>query len=240
MRHIITIAVSSLALSCGGAKYDYAGYQTYKYFPLDGKTRAWEYYSDDSSYLLQVDMLDPQELAGSTSIATLEYAQMAPYKLLWSIKWSSDSSDGIRIHGYLMEGTMDDPDEGDDTGGAGDDTGGAGDDTGGPEVNVELGTWVSFDPPIQFSEYQMAPGDSVTTSTGGISFTSTLVSVEKCPNNWVPDPWDCLVFSLDGPSDLPFVGSWSLATDWGTSQFQPSLKSGTPWVLTDAGITWEE
>ncbi len=232
MRHYPIIAISVLAISCGESKYDYAGYQTYKYFPLDGKTRSWEYFSEDSSYLMRVDMLDPQELVGSTSIATLEYAQVDPYKLLWSVKWSADSANGIQIHGYLLEATSDDPDPGDDTGDAGDDTGGA-------DINAETGTWVSFDPPIQFSEYQMSPGDSVSTSTGGTTYTSTLQSVEKCPNNWAPVTWDCLVFSLEGDDSMPFVGSWSLATDWGTSRFQPALKSGTPWVLTDADF-WEE
>ena len=112
----------ALALSCEGAKYDYAGYQTHKYFPLDGESRHWEYYSDDTTYLLRVDMLSPQELSGTTSIATLEYTQVSPRKLLWTIKWSSDSSSGIQIHGYMLEDTGTDPDPG-DTGSGGEDTG---------------------------------------------------------------------------------------------------------------------
>jgi len=217
------IMVSTLAPSCGGSKYDYAGYQTHKYFPLDGTTRNWTYYSEDTTYLMYVDMLTPLEQVGSTAIATLEYSQVDPYKLLWSVKWSSNSTDGIQIHGYLIEGTAEVEDSGD-----------AGDDTGGTDTTAEIGTWVTFDPPIQFSQYQMAPGDSVTTSTGGVTYTSTLDSVEECPNNWVADPWTCLVFTLEGDDALPFVGSWSMATDYGVSQFQPASKSGTPWVLTEA------
>jgi hypothetical protein len=233
VRHITAIALTSLALGCGGNKYEYAGYQTHKYFPLDGETRHWEYYSEDATYLLRVDMLSPQELLGSTSIATLEYTQISPHKLLWTVKWSSDSSSGIQIHGYMLEDTGGDPDPGDDTGDAGGDTGGT-------AVDAEVGTWVSFDPPVQLSEYQMAPGDSVQTTSGGVTYTSTLVESKQCPNNWVTKPWDCLVFQLEGDDEAPFVGTWELATDWGVSRFQPASKSGTPWVLTDAGIEWEE
>ena len=84
MRHITAFAITALTLGCEGAKYDYAGFQTHKYFPLDGETRQWIYYADDESYLLQVDMLTPQVLEGSTSIATLEYTQQDPRKLLWT------------------------------------------------------------------------------------------------------------------------------------------------------------
>jgi hypothetical protein len=227
---IIAMSPLALALSCEGAKYDYAGYQTHKYFPLDGENRHWEYYSDDTTYLLRVDMLSPQEVSGTTSIATLEYTQVSPRKLLWTIKWSSDSSSGIQIHGYMTEDTGTDPG----------DTGSGGEDTGGTDLSSEIGTWVAFDPPIQLSEYQMAPGDSVSTTSGGVTYTSTLTEAKQCPNNWVADPWDCLVFNLEGDNGVPFVGTWELATDWGVSRFQPASKSGTPWVLTDAGIEWED
>jgi len=232
VRHITAFALATVALSCSGSKYDYAGFQTHKYFPLDGESRQWTYLNENLDYLLQVDMLSPKEQDGSISIATLEYSRKDPTQLLWTVKWSSNSTDGIQIHGYLLEDT------GDDGGsGGGDDTGGAGgDDTGDTtDVTAETGTWVSFSPPIQFSEYQMAPGDSVESTTGGVTYKSTLISQEKCPNNWVADPWDCLVFTLEGDDDLPFVGTWWLATDWGVSRFQPaSMADGEPWVLTKA------
>ena len=65
-------------------------------------------------------------------------------------------------------------------------------------------------------------------------------SGKECPNNWVADPWDCLVFQVEGDNGVPFVGTWELATDWGVSRFQPASKSGAPWVLTEASIEWED
>ena len=233
MRHITTIAAMTLAIGCGDNKFEYAGFQTHKYFPIDGETRHWEYYSEDTSYLIRVDMLSPKTSSGSTDIATLEYTQVSPRKLLWTMQWSSDSADGVQVHGYMLE-------EGATTG-SGDDTGDAGGDTGGSSINAEIGTWVSFDPPVQISKYQMAPGESVETTTGGVTYTSTLEEQKKCPNNWVAeDPWDCLVFKVEGDNGAPFVGTWEMATKWGVSRFQPASKSGTPWVLTDAGIEWED
>lgn len=234
MRTITAFAITALTLGCDGAKYDYAGFQTHKYFPLDGETRQWIYYADDESYLLQVDMLTPQVLEGSTSIATLEYTQQDPRKLLWTMQWSSNSSSGVQVHGYMIESTDGGTSGGDDTGDGG------GSDTGSSGVTAEFGTWVDLDPPVQISEYQMAPGDSVETVSGGVTYTSTLVESKECPNNWVADPWDCLVFQVEGDNGVPFVGTWELATDWGVSRFQPASKSGAPWVLTEASIEWED
>jgi len=223
-------ALPILFLGCSGPKYDYGGFSTHKYFPLDGSQRSWTFYTDAETWLLHAEMLTPHQREGSTSIATIEYTRTDPYALLYTVKWSSDSSNGIQIHGYSQES--------DGSSSGGDDTASGSDDTG--VDSVEPGTWVDFSPPISFSKFQMAAGDKVTSSTGGVTYTSTFEEVEKCPNNWATETWDCLRFVLESSSSTdvpPFVGTWWLATDWGPSWFQPPGLSD-PWVLTEA--KWSE
>ena len=54
MRTITAFAITALTLGCDGAKYDYAGFQTHKYFPLDGETRQWIYYADDEHHFARI------------------------------------------------------------------------------------------------------------------------------------------------------------------------------------------
>ena len=47
---------------------------------------------------------------------------------------------------------------------------------------MQGGESVTYSPPVEFAEYTMRPGDEVVTETGGMTFTSTYVGVENCPN----------------------------------------------------------
>ena len=88
-------------LACGdGAQTQYTGYTPHKYMPLDGN-RTWRYGNDGMSFELSVEKVDAQ-LVDTTEIVTLEYAKHEPYELLATIDWSSDSIDGILIHGYTL------------------------------------------------------------------------------------------------------------------------------------------
>ncbi len=103
---------------------------------------------------------------------------------------------------------------------------------------MQGGESVTYSPPVEFAEYTMRPGDEVVTETGGMTFTSTYVGVENCPNLWVSDVWECLHFSIDdGDGDdmvgAPFAGDWWIAGSWGPSIFQPTGWT-SPWVLTNA------
>lgn len=93
---------AALISACNGPMTAYTGHNTYEYMALDG-TRSWRYSNDDSEFDLSVEKLNVQEKNG-TEIVTLEYAQFEPYELLGAIMWSSDSRDGIMIHGYSIEG----------------------------------------------------------------------------------------------------------------------------------------
>lgn len=91
-----------LFTACDGPMTGYTGHSTHEYMALDGD-RSWRYVNDDLDFDLSVEKLDVQMING-TEIVTLEYAEYDPYALLGSIQWSSDSSDGILIHGYSLEG----------------------------------------------------------------------------------------------------------------------------------------
>jgi len=105
---------------------------------------------------------------------------------------------------------------------------------------VEGGDAVTFSTPVQVSDPQMAPGESVETETDGYVFTSSFASAETCPNDWVTTDWNCLHFTIsDGTDDAsspPFVGDWWFAADWGTSRFNVPAHS-SDWVLSEAN--WE-
>jgi len=205
--------------ACGTPDYQYAGYRTYEHFPLDGAEREWLYKHQEKDYLMKVEKLPNPAAMGSKRIHTLRYAQDDPYRLMYSIKWSSDSTDGVEIHGYMLEDGGDDGSDGNDTGAAGD---------------VITGQWVEFSPPLHLTEFQMAPGDAVQSSAGGFDYTTTFETMEGCPNDWRND-WDCMKVVIEStePDPPPFVGTWHWATRYGASLFQPQGEN-YPWTLVTA------
>ena len=216
-------ALIALSLTaCGTPAYQYAGYRTYEHFPLDGAERSWLYKHQEKDFLMSVEKLPDPTQVGSKKIHTLRYAQDDPYKVLFSIKWSSDSTDGVEVHGYMVEESSGEDDGADDA-----------QDTG-MEGNVVIGQWVEFSPPLQLTEFQMAPGESVESSAGGFDYTTTFEGMEGCPNDW-RDDWDCikLVIESTETAPAPFVGTWHLATRYGASLFQPQGENH-PWTLVTA------
>ena len=69
---------------------------------------------------------------------------------------------------------------------------------------------------------------------------ATFVSLEDCPNHWVPgtdsDPWTCAHVNLDGPG-LGFEGDYWLAPRYGTALFQ-RIQDPDKWNLLEA--IWEK
>lgn len=223
-----TLVLSSMLMSgCfAESKYDYGGFETYRYFPIDGSSRVWRFYHGEADWLLEAEMVDKNRSGGS-QVATIEYSRTEPFSLLYTVNWSSDASKGIRIHGYQVDTAFAWVDSEADTG----------DGEVVPRPEVAASGWTDFSPPIQFAKHQMAPGDNITTSTGGVTYTSTFEEVENCPNLW-NDTWECLRFLLTSSDDnaAPFVGTWWLATTWGPSWFQPTVME-EPWVLETTSWT---
>ena len=231
------ITSGSLAVTaCGTPDYQYAGFRTYEHFPLDGSEREWVYKHQDKDFLMEVIKLPNPEAMGSKRIHTLQYWNESN-RLMYSIKWSSDSTDGVEIHGYRVEeNTVGDGSGGD---GSGENGGNGSMDTGAPSANVVTGQWVEFSPPLQLTEFQMAPGESVVSSGGGVDYTTTFETMESCPNDWRAD-WECMKIVIESSEaePAPFVGTWHWATRFGTSLFQPQGEDN-PWTLVRAEYTQE-
>jgi hypothetical protein len=92
-----------------------------------------------------------------------------------------------------------------------------------------------FDPPIVFANADMAADDFVETKTIVGTFTATFVSLEACPNHWVPgtttDPWTCAHMKLEGPG-LGFEGDYWIAPRYGTALFQ-RIQDPDKWNLLE-------
>jgi len=205
----ITLVGALLMTACSSTPTTgYNGHNIYEYFPLDGN-RAWTYAIDDNSldYLTYVEKTDVVD-AGGTKITTLEYRQQPQ---------GGDGTPGDLL--YSIDWSSDS--------------------AAGIVVygySVQGAESVTYDQPVQFADYQMATGDTVTTDTNGTSFTATMVGMESCTNLWTSETWDCVHMNLDdGDGDdsagPPFAGDWWLAGSWGASSFQNSGATA-PWVLT--------
>ncbi len=79
----------------------YTGFNVVDHFPLDGDQRDWEYESFDETvdWTLSVEKQGTTQQDGA-SVVSLEHANDDTADLYWEVKWSSDSSDGVLIHGF--------------------------------------------------------------------------------------------------------------------------------------------
>lgn len=218
MRALLSLLTLVSTVGCGSAAYTYSGYWASDHFPL-GDDWVWEYSSEAEDFLLQVETTN-RETSGGIEVVTLDYTHRDTGNLLYSIKWSSNNSDGIQIHGYYTAepfSGQDDDDGGDD------DTGSA--------TDASIGEWVLFNPPVEVLGGQAKPGDALTTTTGGVTYEASFDTYEDCPNLYVSD-WRCMkvIITSDDDGAAPFEGTWHWAAEYGTSLFQPE---GTdfPWKL---------
>lgn len=195
-----------------GSNTNYSGHNTHEYMPLDG-VRSWQYQNDGAAFDMVVEKTNTNTVDG-IDIITYTYSKKEPSESLATIDWSSDSLNGILVHGYTLTNQ------------------------GGME----------FETPVILADYKMVPGESVETITDGITFTSTFVAMEQCPNNWIDEDntWDCLKFEISSDSSsgsFPFVGEWWLANTWGPSRFitpDGSFGSSNTWVLSQATYSPED
>ena len=99
---------------------------------------------------------------------------------------------------------------------------------------------MTFDTPVILATSKMVTGSTVETETNGVTFTSTMLGEEACPNNWSSEEWECLHFLLevsDENHSYPFVGDYWMANGWGASRFNVSTGawgSTEDWVLIGA------
>ena len=100
------------------------------------------------------------------------------------------------------------------------------------------GEFVTFDPPIVVANAFMLSNDSVTTETGGMTFTSTYIGPEDCTVIWGGLEWeDCAHIRIDdGDGDdmagPKFAGDYWLVTRYGQA-WATTTGYAQPWKLSD-------
>ena len=205
-------SVSLLALGCSGTSYEYGGYKTFEYFALDGQ-RAWEYVQDDSevAWKLEVNKMFPVTETETQEIVTLEYAKQDPVEYLFSVKWSSDSAEGIQVHDWEQDGAWV-----------------------GPDSPVTIAEYQMT--PGEIVESSGGGFDFATTFEGVESCPNHWISED---NTW--DCLVFTIDDGDGDdmAGAPFAGTWWLAKGWGASRFVPTGYD-EPWVLADGDWAVEE
>jgi len=171
----------------------YSGYQIDDHFPLDGQ-RSWEYASDDHTvdYTLEVEMSEATTTNDGSTVREFTFFNMKSAAAVLTMGWSSDSSDGVRIHNIRTYADSSDTSRHDSG-------------------------YDFADSPIIFAEPEMAPGDFVVSGPDGWTFTSTFEAVEPCHNHWTGEEWnECLRFHLDDDgANTPFAGDYWLVTRYG-------------------------
>ena len=218
MRALFSHLVLASTLGCGSAAYTYSGYWASNHFPIEDNW-TWDYTNEGEDFLLRAETTN-REANGETEVVTIDYKIKETNNLLYSIKWSSDKTDGIQIHGYYIAEPF---------AGSGDDDGG-GEDTG-SGTDAVVGEWVLFSPPVKLASRQAEAGATIETSANGVTYESFFEAYEDCPNLYAID-WSCMKVTVTSDDDgaAPFEGTWHWAAEYGTSLFQPA-GSDFPWTL---------
>jgi len=107
-RYLLWIAPLALGACEPPDNYTYGGTPMSTLFPFDG-LRTWEFIHSDTAvtYKLEAAMRRDSEKDGTINIYTVDYAKRCVAaddscvdgEILWSLEWSSDTTEGVRIHG---------------------------------------------------------------------------------------------------------------------------------------------
>lgn len=103
IKSVISVAALSLLLpSCGGSSYTYQGYRMSEQFPLDGD-REWQYLNDSEGveHPMRVEKIATPTMKNGAEVYTLEYYNEETGDIVRAVDWSSDSVNGVQIHGYV-------------------------------------------------------------------------------------------------------------------------------------------
>ncbi|MEL6344216.1 MAG: hypothetical protein AAFV53_13940 [Myxococcota bacterium] len=213
MRAVQGALLVAFAAGCD-PEFTYSGFQTHNYMGLDGD-RNWAYVLDDNTleWRLKVDK-GPEETRDGSAVYPLDYGQenlgTQEYTLLYTIWWSSDSRDGIRIHEIMDERA------------------------GKSSIAFETPIVIA-DPQMIPGESVTTETDGLTIvstldSQGSCPNDWITGTPWDCLNFEVDD-------GAEGGSGLPLIGRWELATDYGPSRFQQTEYT-SDWVLSTA--YWDE
>lgn len=202
---IVAIPVLTLLAACGTTTGTYQGYAIDDFFPLDGE-RTWEYsqLQEDIVWKLRVEKVSQTLRKGSTEVVTLEYYNDETGDLLYTIDWSSDSSDGVQVWGYSDEAT-------------------------GDSVSYDPPVGISnrYMNTGEFAETTTDGRTFTSTFEGVESCPNDWRTDWECVHMSVDDGDD------DDTTGPPFAGDWWLATSYGASRFVTTGYTDA-WVLYTA------
>jgi hypothetical protein len=182
----------TLLLACSGGDTTYKGTQMSEYFPYDGSRQA-EYFNEDVDNVTWKMVVDKLEPT----------EMMGNYEVV-TFEWSN--YDNAEIVGAVKWSS------------------GSGDGIHIHGFAEGTGEFVMFDPPIAFtddSDY-MQVGASVTTETGGYTFTSTYVGNESCPVQWGLDWEGCVHIRLDDGDGDDMAGPNFAGDYWLVQRYGPA------------------
>ncbi len=199
---------------CGGGGYTTSGYPLLDYFPIDGGT-MWRYTAASSSVLWEVTAEGGGEVEGETvqvfswRLGTEDALDEGTVPVAFETFYSAEEHD-LYLHGHASRGT---------------------------EGDAALGnfpTTASYaDPPITLAQDGMVYSETITTETGGNTYTSQLANEIDGLQTYGGGSFDgVLVLDVtDEGGTLPFAGSWYLANGYGLIQFQFAFDEGETWTL---------
>jgi len=201
-----------LLIACnGGANTQYNGHTTYDYMPLD-ETRSWRYQNEGMSFELGVSK-GAGEMKENIEVFTMTYSNHDTSETLATIDWSSDSLNGILIHGYTITNQ------------------------GGMEFEEPV---VFAEYKMLPDEVAETSTDGINFSSTFIGVEKCPNNWIDEDNTWNCLHFD--ISSDSSAGNFPFVGEWWLAQSWGASRFvtpDGSFGSSNTWVLAQATYTAE-
>ena len=200
-------------LACEGAKTSYTGHSPDSYLPLNGE-RTWRYkngevgaeFSDDDIEI-NVETFSSEKV-GDYEVVTLEYSVADPRQVLATIKWSSDSSNGIFIHGYSIAAD-------------------------GTAVDFETPVQVAETEMIP-GDFTTSETDGLSFTATLEAMEDCPNHWYNGDDTWRCLHFS--IEEASGAS-VPFTGNWWFASTYGTSRFEVSagpLSSENPWVLSQS------
>ncbi len=219
---VLPLATALLLTACAGEKFGFAGQRIYEYVPLDGE-RWWEYVpcqpGDDGNDFytgnpcpaegetvptLRADKLSATRMKGRTEVVTIEYGIEEPAQPLFAIEWSSDSRDGVQIHGLTDL----------ETGAA-------------TPFNPPI---LVSEPEATADEVFETTTAGITFTSTYASITPECPKRWNTPDEWECLGF---TIDDGGASGAPFVGSFWFAQSYGTIALQPAGEE-VAWVLNSA------
>ncbi|HMV66682.1 MAG TPA: hypothetical protein PKA64_07520 [Myxococcota bacterium] len=216
MKRRVGIAVWVVATGCYTSTLSTGGEDTYKYFPLDGD-RTWTYQSTDTSLPYRLIAHKPVDSVADEATSTRVFTITFTPDCQSALEPCLVDADGDLIPDFEGEPLMTWQVSSDSVAGmlfhGFDDT--------------------AYAPPVTLASADQSADEVVTSESGGVSFSSSLLATEPCDvPYWRSDqPDGCKTFQLDdGGAGSPIAGEYIAIVQFGIVSFSQG-GSESAWEL---------